>query len=322
MGKKKSKKRGQPYIPHQVDDGVNYYDDVYEQSWGNSKWYDYGGYSASSYWKCHVGNTKVLSSSKGDGGTLFIGGWSRGAYHSDDMTIIDLTAGKKPLRHRGHYYAINIDDFDVPQWSLFFWESIAMTVYEELMHGDVLIACQGGHGRSGMVTAIVAYMMSNKRHIRISERQMLLDDPVAWIRHMHCLNAVETVSQETCVYETCIAFLPNESIKEALDEIRNKPRYTSPTDKYYDEVVAEWVTEPEESEIYLCPLCLEEHGTMIEALMCCNTTNSVRYCPVCMTKHELPIDAFNCCRVAPPFKFHEDEEDDYDPITGGVKESK
>ena len=197
-----------------------------------------------------------------------------------------------------------------------------MTVYQELTMGDVLIACQGGHGRSGMVTAIVAYMMRNKRHIRIPDRELLVADPVAWIQEVHCKNAVETLSQERCVYETCLACGDNPQIVKALAELNKRPRYTKNTKPStgYGEVIAEWVSEPDQSDVYTCPLCTQEYDTMIEALMCCNTSNSLRYCPVCLTKHELPVDAYNCCKIVQPLTFF--EEDDYDPLTGGVKESK
>ena len=315
--KKKKKKAGQPYIPapRPMKD-YNQYDTTYDTdqyldySAEDDKWWDYvGGKGFQSYYECHQGNSKVLSSSKGEGGSLYIGGWSRGCYHSDEMTVIDLTGDKTPLRHSGNYYSIHINDFGVPQWSLFFWESLAMMVYDELKYGDVLIACQGGHGRSGMVIAILSYLMLNKRYIRVTNRELLQKDPIVWIRSVHCYEAVETVSQEILVYETCLAMGHNQSIEDALTEVRNRPRYvpTAKKDEYRD-IVAEWVEEPEESDLYLCPLCLEEYGTMIDALMCCNTSTSLRYCPVCLTKHELPVEAYECCRVAPPIFFDEEEE--------------
>jgi len=312
MGKKKKKRKpGKPYagdnIYHDVYADANYTSGVEDDDW----WSQVKTTNHQSYLKCHTGNTKVLSTSRGQGGSLFIGGWSRGAYHGDEMTVFDLTAGKAPLRHSGSFYQIFIDDFDVPQWSHFFWESLAMTVYHELTMGDVLIACQGGHGRSGMVTAVVSYLMRNKRHIRIPDRDMLIADPIEWIRENHCVHAVETISQERCVYETCLGDGENASIEKALEAVNSRPRYSKhyKPSSTYSEVVAEWVAEPDEEDIFLCPLCLSEYDTMVEALMCCSTTNSLRYCPVCLTKHELPVDAFNCCKVAPPIFFSDEEEE-------------
>lgn len=297
-------KKGQPYIPKKKEGHVNYYEDVYLASKG---YYDYeytgGG------WSCHIGNTKVLTSSRGEGGTLYIGGWSRGAYHSDEMTVIDLASERTPLNHTGNWYSIGIDDFKVPKWSAFFWESMAMLVYNELQSGDVLVACQGGHGRSGMFVSVIAYMLRRKRHIRILERELLICNPLDWIREIHCDSAVETLAQERMVINTCISVTDNpDNLLKVLERINERPVYKtkSSSSSVYGEVVAEWIAEPDEEEVFLCPICTEEFNTLIEALMHCNTA-TIRHCPVCLKKHDLPVNAYECHKVPSPIKFEEEE---------------
>ena len=292
MGKKKKKRKpGKPYNsnpyvyelqPYDNDDYL--YGDKYAQ-------WDWQGYL-----NCHKGNTKVLSTGRDMGGSLFIGGWSRGAEHPDDMTVFDMTGNSPPKTHTGTYYQITIDDFDVPQWSMFFWESMAMVVYNELSHGDVLVACAGGHGRSGMFVAIVSYILSDKRYIRIHDGELLKRDPLLWLRKVHCHDAVETVAQELCVYETCLAHKDNSIIREELDIILSKPRHVYKPVKYQTAVNDYANDEHDELEGWMCPICLSFHNTMIQALMCCSTKDSLRYCPVCLTKKDLPIEAYNCCK--------------------------
>jgi len=306
----KKLKAGQPHNikwsdvnNYQEDNIISKYEKMHTANEGDKAYeqaliagYGYGTTWKASYWDCHKGNTKLLSSGRGTGGSLYIGGWSRGAHHSEDMTVFDLTGGSTPKGHRGTWYPIHMEDYGVPQWSLFFWESLAMTIYHELSSGDVLITCQGGHGRSGMFAAIIAYMLRDKRYIRILETDKLMTDPIWWIREVYCQEAVETVAQELCVYETCLEFKPNLRLQEALEETRKRPRYVYKPASY-TKLGDDWLDEEKKEEEWICPLCTLEHDTMIEALMCCSTIDSLRYCPVCLTKHSLPIDAYNCCKI-------------------------
>jgi len=283
MGKKKKKRKaGKPYNanPYAYETGYSSYT---------------SGVPARTYLDCHRGNTKLLSCGRGEGGSLFIGGWSRGADHTDEMTVFDLTGVSADKAHYGHYYQIKIEDFDTPSWSLFFWESLAMAIYDELSRGDVLIVCTGGHGRSGMFSSIIAYILRSKRYITIPEKELLDSDPLAWIRTTHCHQAVETLSQELCVYETCIAYEDNSRIREQMEELKNKPRH-----KYepvsYTTLSDEWESVDEEMlDYWECPICLKEYDSMIAALMCCNTRDSLRYCPVCFQFHDYPVEAYYCC---------------------------
>lgn len=287
MGKKKKKRKvGKPY-------NVNPY--AYAE-------YDGANYTSGigkAYLSCHQGNTKLLSCGRGEGGSLFIGGWSRGADHPDDMTVFDLTGVSASKTHYGHYYQIAIEDFDTPSWSLFFWESMAMTIYDELSRGDVLIACTGGHGRSGLFATVISYILRSKRYVTMPDKDVLDSDPLAWIRVVHCHQAVETLSQELCVYETCLAYEDNVRIREQMEELKNKPRHTYEPVSYTN-LSEEWDTpEEKETDYWECPICLKEHNSMVAGLMCCNTRDSLRYCPVCFSEHDFAVEAYYCCSNVP-----------------------
>jgi len=289
MGKKKKKRKvGKPY---------NINPSAYaEYEYDASDYASVSGVGTKNYFNCHRGNTKLLSCGRGEGGSLFIGGWSRGADHPDDMTVFDLTGGIPPKGHMGDYYQLKITDFDTPLWSMFFWESLAMTIYDELSRGNVLIACTGGHGRSGLFASIIAYMMRGKRYITIPDRDVLDSDPLAWVRLLHCHQAVETLSQELCVYETCLAYEDNVRIREQMEILKSKPRH-----KYepvsYTRLSEDWDTTGDDVDdgVLECPICLKEYVSMIAALMCCNTKDSLRYCPVCFAKHDFSVEAYYCC---------------------------
>ena len=86
-----------------------------------------------------------------------------------------------------------IKNFGVPYFPTQFWKdllaslvSLAQTQENGL---DVLIICQGGHGRTGMVLSILAGLAFG------------FQEPITWVRKNYCIHAVETNAQAQYVWE-------------------------------------------------------------------------------------------------------------------------
>jgi hypothetical protein len=168
-------------------------------------------------WKkesCHPrGNSAVFSYGNA---TLFAGGFSRDAKIHPGMAVIDLAmmaderdianifplnkeaevAFKrtvKPERVATPVLNMYIPDYTAPTWSREVWTDLAADLMELMDKGqDVLVACMGGHGRTGMAVAILAGLM---------RPDIIGDDPLTWIRSVYCWECVETVEQERYIFE-------------------------------------------------------------------------------------------------------------------------
>ena len=163
--------------------------------------------------KCHRGNTAIYKEK--DGGTLFIGGWGNGAIITPNTHVIDLTGTEHKFRDVpmaldhdsmgfmpfiqttcAGWLSLPFPDMGVPSniKTLDQWKGITGQIKKILKSKkDVLVACLGGHGRSGMFCAIVGYLLNKKDKEWAS--------PVEQIRKIHCSEAVETYSQEKYVYD-------------------------------------------------------------------------------------------------------------------------
>lgn len=162
---------------------------------------------------CHKGNSKIYT--EPNGGTLYIGGWNMDATFNWNTHVIDLTGSEhkywdipyaydaesqKFLQFTGNSYAgwlsLPFPDFSTPPHitTRAQWEGIANNIRNLLKSGrDVLVACHGGHGRSGLFCSIVGYILAVN-----TDRSWA--SPVEKIRKIHCQDAVETLSQERFVY--------------------------------------------------------------------------------------------------------------------------
>jgi hypothetical protein len=173
-----------------------------------------GGYD---HKDCHTGNNPILKLDGGDG-VLHAGGWSKKATHNG-VAVVDLAPTKYGARSQEEVYDPStfgeiafkrtlegmkldederiylpffIQDYGLPKYSVEVWPLLAADIKALMMEGvDVLVACVGGHGRTGMVTSIVC-------HLLVPE--VVGDDPVAWIRRVHCSNALDTQAQEEYVF--------------------------------------------------------------------------------------------------------------------------
>ena len=102
--------------------------------------------------------------------------------------ILETAGTTIPILH------LYIKDFDIPNdMKDYHWLALAEDIEAIMREGkDVLIACQGGHGRTGMVVAIIA---------RILRPDITGLDPITWLRKHYCQEVVETQSQINYVYD-------------------------------------------------------------------------------------------------------------------------
>jgi len=183
------------------------------KSWDNGKMpYDTDWDKFGKHYDCgHWGNMPVFTLSE-TSGTLFAGGLSRGVMPDAVHTAIDLTGtytGTRGVTYKGapgqfsrvlntlvvNILTFPIPDFGVPSQKPVFWVNLAADVADILNGGnDMVVFCQGGHGRTGMVLAILAAILVPDRVVRITA------DPIEWVRAVYCMEAVETKGQENYVY--------------------------------------------------------------------------------------------------------------------------
>jgi protein-tyrosine phosphatase len=156
-----------------------------------------------SYKECHTGINPIFTIE--NGGTLYAGGWTRGAVPSEGMVVIDLDGMYYDNRIQANSAAqalfqnvlsdnpviyMPIKDFSVPAWSASYWAKIALDIDAILSSGkDVLVCCVGGHGRTGLFVSILAGLFVPEA----------ADTPIEWLRTIYCDSAVETRSQEQYV---------------------------------------------------------------------------------------------------------------------------
>jgi protein-tyrosine phosphatase len=322
---------------------------TYQGKYGGTYTPSYGGgFGYGSTWNskmnCHKGNT-VIASRRLDNTSnfLMIGGWSRDAYTSSNMTVINLTGFAKKFSDRSsHWYDFKITDYDIPDWHEFFWRQLADLVYFHLKQGDVLIACQGGHGRSGTVATVVAGLLQDKTDFTLVDGEEYFDNPLKWIRKVHCVHAVETYAQEKLVLETLMhyyptsvrltkvwmslkkpkrkksqyAYTPNKPKKKEEKEHVNKYNPVKvgeelPEIEKWEQEELDWLDDwaerdfkkkSEEGDKHLCPICLTKHETPSEAVLCCNTKGHNQFCPVCGDWCKTPELALNHCESWENFK--------------------
>jgi len=219
--------------------------------------------------KCHEGNTKIYTEK--DGGSLYIGGWNNGAEVTNKMHVIDLT-GKEHI-----YYEIAVAMDDVSKAFLKYtskcrgwlsmpfpdygtpdiktheqWVGIAGEIKKILKKGThVLVACTGGHGRSGLFCAIVGNILNKGKDG--------WDNPVQKIRDLHCSSAVETQAQEQFVY--------------------NMLKLSLPLTKVYSTAASK--------NLMICPICGVSSVYVQDWGMCMGCKN--KYSPVAPVVHDLTI---------------------------------
>ena len=95
--------------------------------------------------------------------------------------------------------SIDWPDFNIPNVSKYFWYAVIDDIRE---HGINRVSCQcaGGHGRTGVQLAILAYLLGSEQ-----ERTAWPDAAtlIEWVREQHCVHAVETKSQQEYIADVC-----------------------------------------------------------------------------------------------------------------------
>lgn len=92
------------------------------------------------------------------------------------LKIDDLT----PIK----YYFEPITNFSVPSFNEM--NNIVEFLYENSLKGNILVSCQAGHGRTGIVLSVWAGINGT-------------ENPIQYIRDLYCSKAVETLTQEMFV---------------------------------------------------------------------------------------------------------------------------
>jgi len=148
---------------------------------------------------------------------LYAGGWTRDAVPREGWAVIDLTGTKAPSQDKivaqntsgksafagtlheagkskaGPWLTLPIKDYDVPAWTRELWDALAVDVAKLLMDDvPVMVACVGGHGRTGLVVCILAGIL---------RPDLAKSNPIKWLRENYCDEAVETRAQVDYVFE-------------------------------------------------------------------------------------------------------------------------
>lgn len=174
---------------------------------------------------CHSGDVKIFE--KGNL-TCFAGGKSRGGGNISLDLLVDLTNSvDEDLRQVGTFDAdlqkviaaqqadyattLNIDwkDFGVNHnLTVSFWKDLAKYVRAKAKKGKFRIEamCQGGHGRTGTFWACLGF------HLNLYNKKK--EDPITWIRRVHCTHAVETEGQVKYVEKMTGVKIPDEVAKK------------------------------------------------------------------------------------------------------------
>lgn len=154
-------------------------------------------------WNCHSGNVLVTK----EPFPIYCAGWSRGFHKIDGSILLDLADVisepkvsfinmdiPKVFQDR---YTMNCEviriswpDGGIPKVSGSFWYNLA----EYLVQRDrpVIIACMGGHGRTGTALALLGGIYNLHGEADLGE----------WVRAHHCRHAIETYSQLDYIEDT------------------------------------------------------------------------------------------------------------------------
>lgn len=231
---------------------------------------------------CHKGNTTVYTAP--NGAKLQIGGWTNAATFDWNTHVIDLTglehkywdipiaydeASKAFLPFLMQAYAgwlsLPFPDYGTPAGLKTFeqWQGITKTITKILSEGhDVLVACAGGHGRSGLFCAIVGYILN------------IADDPtwaspVEKMRQIHCDEAIETYAQEKFVYDVLgLRIKPQHVYDNDMYWYGRSGTFTATTDTGKD------FSYKVGSTFENCPICGTQSLYVVEYGMCMTCRNA------------------------------------------------
>lgn len=154
--------------------------------------------------KCHYGNVETFPG-------LFFGGLTRGVNFKGINLAIPLVenfpSALEEIKFKGDNEKLKklakisnievlhlpIQDYSTPSFNLD-WEELAKVIHEDYLAKDkkVVIFCQGGHGRTGLVGSIIVYFLA-----KLFPESYSLEgkNSVEFLRDKYCEKIVETQSQ-------------------------------------------------------------------------------------------------------------------------------
>ena len=180
---------------------------------------------------CHTGHNLIFKTTEGievwAGGKSRDGGWHKmtplpalamgpsetlGTYKLSEKTEVpegwlceqELTNLTLP-----HMFSLDWPDYSIPSVSKEFWYAAIKDIRANNIK-SISTQCAGGHGRTGVQLAILAYLLGTEE-----ERAAWPDASalIQWVRSMHCTHAVEAKSQQTYIATVC-------GIPEGVSEIQ------------------------------------------------------------------------------------------------------
>ena len=181
---------------------------------------------------CHTGHNLIFKTVEGievwAGGKSRDGGWHKmsplpalaigpsetlGAWKLSEKTEVpegwlceqELTNLTLP-----HMFSLDWPDYSIPSVSKEFWYAAIKDIRANNIK-SISTQCAGGHGRTGVQLAILAYLLGTEE-----ERAAWPDASalIQWVRSMHCTHAVEAKSQQTYIATVC-------GIPEGVSEIQS-----------------------------------------------------------------------------------------------------
>lgn len=170
---------------------------------------------------CHTGHNLIFKTV--DGIEVWAGGKNRaGGWHlmnplpqlamGPSETLGSYTVGSKTKVPEGWSCEQHLDnstpplmlsfdwpDFSIPKVNKYFWYAVIDDI-REFGIKSISTQCAGGHGRTGVQLAILAYLLgTDDERAAWPDAGVLID----WVREQHCTHAVEATSQQEYIADVC-----------------------------------------------------------------------------------------------------------------------
>jgi hypothetical protein len=171
--------------------------------------------------ECHSGQNLIFKTTEGievwAGGKSRQGGWHKmspppqlaigpsetlGAWGTSSKTEVPegwaceqhLTNTTPP-----HMFSLDWPDYSIPNVSKEFWYAAIKDIRDNNIK-SISTQCAGGHGRTGVQLAILAYLLGTEEERKVWPDASAL---IVWVRDMHCVHAVEAKSQQEYIAMVC-----------------------------------------------------------------------------------------------------------------------
>jgi hypothetical protein len=132
----------------------------------------------------------------------------------------------------GPWLSLPIRDYDIPSWDREVWDALAVDVANLILKGtDVLIACVGGHGRTGLALAVLGGIL---------RPDLFLPNPIKVLREEYCKEIVETRDQVNYVFD--VLGLPRDPDTKPAEKGYGGGYYSGLDGTVWDQNTRTWVT--------------------------------------------------------------------------------